>query len=1292
MRKFFSALLILALLLCAAGFAEDGQNLLANSGFESSSDGLPDGWSRDMWYTDVGVSTLDVDPNGVSGACARVYNASDNDARFSQTVTVEPDTVYRLSAYIRAEGCDADTAGANLSIGNTFTRSDPVYDTNGEWQYVELYGQTGEDQTKMTVFLRVGGYSSECTGTAWFDDVELVKVDEVPGGAGLHSFATMQPSSGDDEEEDDEDAEPTRNTQFYLLFACIFVTAAVAVTRKARRTLPGKDSAYTKGFFAMMVCGLILRVILAVTIPGYNTDINCFSSWADTMASAGPFKFYSTVSWCDYPPLYMWLLGPVGLLRRLFGFAYRTGGALLLVKLWPIAFDLMTACLLWRKGRDRIGARPAMLLSMLILFNPAVFINSAAWGQIDSLLTFFLVLCALEACDGRYIRAMLAFAAAALVKPQALLLGPVGLVYLIARRVRAHMAHEEDAARDTLRCAGGILAALLALYIAALASTIGTESGLIATLVRPVTWLVEQYSGTLGGYSYMTVNALNLYCLLGLNWAKTDAHTTLYITAWVLMGIGLLYSLALTVKSRKPHTLPLTGALALVLVCTFGPMMHERYIYPALALLLFAYVYTRDRRVLVSAVVLSFTLFLNEVLVLQGGMTAANYGHLQSSEAWINLPVCAVGILNALFLAYTSFDICVRDHITELSAESEPLPDTKPCDYRLRLKRGEIIAMLIVTAVYSVVAFTNLGTMSAPQTYWQSGSAGEQVTFDLGETKSFIMTYYGNICNTNFTVELSNDGQTWTEPVYAQYAQGQVFRWLQFTPSDEENNQLGGVTEPTDDGTAYICYGANERQTARYVRIASVAAGLKLCEVGFLDEDGNVIPVQALEQSGEACVTDANLLLDEQDTVPATPSYYNSTYFDEIYHARTAYEHLHGMSTYEWTHPPLGKVMIMLGIQLFGMTPFGWRFSGALCGVLMLPLMYLLVKQLTHSRRASLIAMLLLSVDAMHFTQTRIATIDSFAVFTIMLMYLPMIRFTQMPWGSKKEFRKSLIPLGLCGVFMGIAWATKWIGLYASAGLAVMLFWTLARHIREALDAIDISDLKIARAVLTTLLFCCVFYILVPVVIYYFSYYWHLQSHGVKNILDMFSLDKVKIVVDLQKSMYRYHSGLSNDTHYFRSPWYQWPIIWWPMWYYSGATYVASDMVSSISCMGNPAVWWFGLVALLIVVGYAAWQRRAPREYTITVIGFCSQYLPWTLVPRSTFIYHYFASVPFIIIASVLVLEKVREENKRAFRICTGVLLAAALALFVMFYPLESGMTVPRSYAMLLRWFKWYNF
>ena len=146
------------------------------------------------------------------------------------------------------------------------------------------------------------------------------------------------------------------------------------------------------------------------------------------------------------------------------------------------------------------------------------------------------------------------------------------------------------------------------------------------------------------------------------------------------------------------------------------------------------------------------------------------------------------------------------------------------------------------------------------------------------------------------------------------------------------------------------------------------------------------------------------------------------------------------------------------------------------------------------------------------------------------------------------------------------------------------------------------------------------------------------------------------------------------------------------MWYYSGTAYMPDGVISSISCRGNPAVWWFGLAALIFVIVRMCLMRRAPRGYSMTVIGFASQFLPWVLVPRSTFIYHYFASVPFIIIASVLMLKWLRSKSESAFRITTVTLLTAALLLFIAFYPLESGLPAARWYANYLRWFHWYNF
>ena len=132
------------------------------------------------------------------------------------------------------------------------------------------------------------------------------------------------------------------------------------------------------------------------------------------------------------------------------------------------------------------------------------------------------------------------------------------------------------------------------------------------------------------------------------------------------------------------------------------------------------------------------------------------------------------------------------------------------------------------------------------------------------------------------------------------------------------------------------------------------------------------------------------------------------------------------------------------------MTPFGWRFSGALFGALMLPVMYLLVKLLTKKTPLSAMAMGLLALDSMHFTQTRIATIDTYPVFFIMLMYLFMFMYFRMNMHTDKLY-KTFIPLGLSGLMFAFACASKWTGIYAGAGLAVIFFISVYRRLKEYL-------------------------------------------------------------------------------------------------------------------------------------------------------------------------------------------------------------------------------------------------
>lgn len=1284
-----AGVLCLLLMLCAGALAQE--NLLLNPQIDLTG-GEAEGWTADAW--DPSRSTLDVSAEGMEGGCLHIVNYAENDARFVQTVAVEPLSLYRLACYVRAENIVGGDAGANISVENVFSCSQAVFDTDGEWVLTEMYGVTGEEQTQITVYVRLGGYSATATGEAWFDNIVVERVDSVPDGADVQLLEAFSAQ----EEEDDVFEEALASSQggstLWLVgapvaFALLAALMIVFSSRSTRAELSGGEDPFPERVWVVLGAALALRLAVALLVRGYNTDISCFLAWSSRVFETGPRAFYSADMFCDYPPGYMYVLWLCGAMRALLGQTGDSSLAILLIKLPNILADMAACALLYRVAKQRFSARSACALTVVYALNPAVLLDSAAWGQTDGLLSLLLVGALALAAEKKWIRCLAVYALAVLMKPQALLFAPLGVLVLAVELARSKERAQEI--RHMLAALGCALAVWIGLSMPFAIGQTGESLPGAPSLVQPVLWLVEKYFSTLGSYSYYTVSACNFWDLIGKNWVAIEGGTAQWI-GWAAYAAAFGFAALMYHKSESRGRIYLIGAAMLSIMFCFGLKMHERYLFPAILLLCFAYNEDQDVRIPLAAILISCALFVNMGLVLV-------YEWTLYAPAWIVKGTDLTVLAACALLVWTCVDLCARGRVVGITRIYRPSARRlriqeqqarraagsglfTPPEYKMHLNGREMLVVTLVTAAYSVFTFCNLGTLSAPETQWTSTAEGEQIVFDLGEEREFMLTYYGGICDSTFTVEFSSDGENYTEPALAQYDQGEIFRWLWFRPMEYSSS---GSLQAIDSDYEY--------RTARYVRISAQQAGLVLHEIGFLSREGKVWPVSAVTGSSGA---DALLLIDEQDTVPEYPSYYNGTYFDEIYHVRTAYEHIHGLHTYEWTHPPLGKLLIAVGIQIFGMCPFGWRFMGALSGVVMVPLMYLLMRQLSRSRLAAFFAMILMTLDCMHFTQSRLGTIDCFAVMFIMGMYLFMFRYARMSF-HHEPLRKTLAPLGLCGLCFALGCATKWICIYAGIGLAVLYFYTLYRRwveYRQAeagMRAFSPEEKKIAqravrnfwRYAALSCLFCCVFFIAVPLVVYYFSYYWQLTPDG------NFS---VSGVIAVQKSMLSYHSSLGDDTHYFRSPWYEWPLIVKPMWYYSGNAFMPPDTVSSISCMGNPAVWWGGLVGLVYVAIKCARSRARDKNSLYLLISFASQYLPWVLVPRSTFIYHYFASVPFIILCAAVLIEDIERKDRELAGKVAGVWIGAAAVLCAMFYPLMSGTPILRRYAKYLRWFNWYNY
>ena len=85
-------------------------------------------------------------------------------------------------------------------------------------------------------------------------------------------------------------------------------------------------------FMVIMAVALIVRYIAAAKYFGNETDMNCFIAWGDMIFKDGIGNFYSSDSFTDYPPGYMYILYMVGAIRHVLGVAWNSTLSVMLTK------------------------------------------------------------------------------------------------------------------------------------------------------------------------------------------------------------------------------------------------------------------------------------------------------------------------------------------------------------------------------------------------------------------------------------------------------------------------------------------------------------------------------------------------------------------------------------------------------------------------------------------------------------------------------------------------------------------------------------------------------------------------------------------------------------------------------------------------------------------------------------------------------------------------------------------------------------------------------------------------
>lgn len=398
--------------------------------------------------------------------------------------------------------------------------------------------------------------------------------------------------------------------------------------------------------FTIICTGFLLRLCLATWINGHPYDLSTFQRWANSVSNNFT-QFYTARNSSDYPPLYIYVLFLVGKISSL---SMMSPYATLLLKLPSILADVATSFIIYKLAQKYLSWEISALLSAFYLFNPAIFINSTVWGQVDSFFTLIVIASVVLLVEKKIGLATAFFMAAILMKPQGIIFLPV-LGFELLRQVRQ---------KSWKNISRSLFTAMITAVVIILPFSLSGGPA----------WILKLYTGTLGEYPYASVNAFNFFSLLGENFAKDTGNGFVFnYHTWGLIFIVLIAALAwlIYVKGKNVSFAPVAALLLIVGVFVFSTRMHERYLFPAVALALLAYIYLRDRRFLLLAIGFSLTIYVNTHYVLVETLKGIN-----------SVPFDMVLILTSFFnvilfgyLVKVAYDIALRKKPRLINREVE---------------------------------------------------------------------------------------------------------------------------------------------------------------------------------------------------------------------------------------------------------------------------------------------------------------------------------------------------------------------------------------------------------------------------------------------------------------------------------------------------------------------------------------------------------------------------------------------------------------------------------------------
>ncbi len=440
--------------------------------------------------------------------------------------------------------------------------------------------------------------------------------------------------------------------------------------------------------------------------------------------------------------------------------------------------------------------------------------------------------------------------------------------------------------------------------------------------------------------------------------------------------------------------------------------------------------------------------------------------------------------------------------------------------------------------------------------------------------------------------------------------------------------------------------------------------------------------------------------------------------FDEVHFGKFVSSYFTGNYYFD-IHPPLGKMIIAAGAWFggygdyvgqngvfgfkdiggdYGPAPYVWfRFLPALAGSL-IPLAVFLfmveffvpggrdlpsrvrsgegVSGVAAGKLASFLTGLLLVFENSLLVESRLILMDAFL---ILFGFLGLYFFFR---ARNNGYPFPLLMIS--GLLFSLSILIKWTGLGFWGATGLIYAWDIFSAFYKS---------RKNEWLLKNLAYGFLTLVVLPFAVYFAAFQIHFallpncpakdEGNGCDFMSQEFrnnQLNPWQEFSELNQKMWSYNKGISA-SHEYGSKALGWPLMIRSVYYWVGTSTSLSvnadesspgvNETPRIYFLGNPINWFLGLFGI-----FGVWFLPLSREKKIIVgLLYLSSFLPFILVKRVLFLYHYlFALIVSVMAFSLVFAESIKKCSFRTQVFVVGCLLSVVSLVFLFFVPLSYGL------------------